>query len=77
MPSRNQFIKDVLHNPEEEINKMLARINVERSESFKATDKGIIFDAIRTKVEFSKLNSLVFERFRMDDQFDGRRNEFE
>ena len=62
--SYKQFVRDILNDADGEINKMLATIDVERSQCFYQSDQERIFDVIKKDVGFSQLNSLVFERLR-------------
>jgi hypothetical protein len=46
------------------INKMLATINCERSECFKAEDRLQIHDAVKRMNRFSNMNKTIFEVMR-------------
>ena len=46
------------------MNKMLATINAEKSECWKAEDRDRIFDAVRQTVGFAGINAMVFEQLR-------------
>jgi hypothetical protein len=48
--SREQFLKDITSAPERSINKMLATIDVTKSECFKAEDRERIFEIVRKEV---------------------------
>jgi hypothetical protein len=59
--SREQFLKDITSAPERSINKMLATIDVTKSECFKAEDRERIFEIVRKEVGASRINSMIFE----------------
>ena len=57
--SKQQFIQDMLKDPQQEINKMLSIINVERSESYLPEDKERIFNLVKGSIGFSNLLSVI------------------
>jgi hypothetical protein len=61
---REAFLEDVKSDATGRVNKMLATIRAEKSESFKPEDRDRIFEVIREEVGFSKLNAMVFECYR-------------
>jgi hypothetical protein len=59
-----QFLQDIKDDPHDRINRMLATISAEKSECSVASDRESIFAVIQATVGFSKLDSMVFERYR-------------
>ena len=59
-----QFYHDVSQNPKQELDKMLATIDVRRSECSKPEDQVLILDAVNASIGCADLNALVFERLR-------------
>ena len=62
--SRNAFLEDVTSNTTGATNKMLAAIDVEKSECFKQEDRERIFEIVRREVGMSEINSMIFECMR-------------
>ena len=60
--SKEAFLKDIISDPDESINKMLATIDVAKSECFKPEDKENIFNIVRKEVGMGKINTMIFER---------------
>ena len=58
------FLKDISRTPLESINRMLATIDVEKSECSKPEDKKRIFEIVLKEVRVSQINSMIFERMR-------------
>eukprot|EP01036_Dinobryon_divergens_P061911 gene61911-biopygen32853 len=62
--SREAFLRDISRDPRGSINKMLATIDVAKSECFKPEDRERIFEIVRREVGVSEINSMIFERMR-------------
>jgi len=62
--NQRQFFEDMTREGLDAVNKMLATINAERSECWKAEDRDHIFDAVRRTVGFAGINAMVFEQLR-------------
>ena len=58
------FLKDITRAPIVSINRMLATINVEKSDCFKPEDKARIFALVLQEVSVSQINSMIFDRMR-------------
>lgn len=61
---RRIFIRDMGLHGSEAIDKMLATIDAERSDAWRAEDKARIFEAVRLTVGFNHINALVFGEMR-------------
>ena len=61
---QRQFLEDMARQGRRAVEKMLATINAERSECWKAEDRDRIFDAVRLTVGFVGINAMVFEQLR-------------
>ena len=61
---QTHFFDDMATDGAAAIDKMLATINAEKSECWKAEDRDRIFDAVRKTVGFPGINAMVFERLR-------------
>lgn len=61
---QDKFFEDIGRDPDGQLNQMMAKVNVERSECFKPEDRTQIFAVIESTVGFNHLNSVVFERLR-------------
>ena len=62
--SRGAFLRDIISDPRGSINKMLATIDVAKSECFKPEDRERIFEIVRSEVGVSEINSMIFELMR-------------
>ncbi len=61
---RDTFFEDIGRDPIGNVKKMMATVNVERSECYKPEDRLQIFSVIKESVGFNHLNSVVFDRLR-------------
>ncbi|CAB9512382.1 Kinesin light chain [Seminavis robusta] len=61
---RLQFLNDVTHDTNGAMNRMLATVRAEQSQCFLDEDRAMIFEATEQTIGFSKINSMVFERYR-------------
>ena len=61
---QTHFFDDMATDGAAAIDKMLATINAEKSECWKAEDRDRIFDAVRKTVGFPGINAMVFEQLR-------------
>jgi hypothetical protein len=62
--SRKEFLLNNISDPDGAINRMLATIDVAKSEYFKQEDKERIFEIVRQEVGVSEINSMIFECMR-------------
>ena len=62
--SREAFLRDIVSDPTGSINKMLATIDVAKSECSKSEDRERIYEIVRREVGVSEINSMIFERMR-------------
>ncbi len=46
------------------VNRMIASVNVEKSEAYKPTDRLQIFDAVERTVGFNYINTIIFKELR-------------
>ncbi len=61
---QEKFFADICADTQGSINKMLATVDVEKSECWNPLDRERIFEVVKSSVGFPKLNSVVFERLR-------------
>ena len=61
---RRFFFDDMKSSVDKEISRMLATINVVKSECFKEEDRGRFFDVVEKPVGFNGINSMVSEKLR-------------
>lgn len=63
--TQKQFLQDITKGKaHEEINKMLEKINVEKSNCNFEKDRDSIFEIVRKEVGFSEINKLIFQQMR-------------
>jgi tetratricopeptide (TPR) repeat protein len=60
---QTRFLTDLQKDPDS-VNKMLATVDVERSEAYNPTDKTQIFEAVKTTSGFAALNKTVLEKIK-------------
>ena len=60
----DRFFEDMRISVDEAVGKMLATVDVEKSNCIKVEDKERIFETVRLTVGFKANNSMVFERLR-------------
>ena len=58
----DRFLDTLKHAPESFYN-MLSRVSAQKSESFNARDKELIFEAVVSTVGFTQLDSMIFRVF--------------
>jgi hypothetical protein len=61
---QQHFFDDMAKDGQRAMDKMLATINAEKSECWKAEDRDRIFDAVRQTVGFAGINTMVFAQLR-------------
>jgi tetratricopeptide (TPR) repeat protein len=61
---KSQFVHEIAKKSYDVVHAMLSAVDCERSESYKAEDKRMIHEVVKTTVGFDKINSLIFEKLR-------------
>ena len=62
--SKASFLMDIIDNPQGSVQKMLATIDMKRSECFKKEDQDQIFSIVEKEVGMKRVNAMIFERMR-------------
>lgn len=61
---RTAFVKSIVSDCQQQVNRMLSVVNVERSEAFNDADRRRIFEVVAASIGFDGINALVFGRMR-------------